>query len=110
MIRRGRQQGWLRAPIETLEQWSTFNGVEYHGIRVGVVEGHEDRGSAIRTIGVLDQAETPLMRVPRELIVSKENVYLQAKSDQHLRQILEAVGDFGQVSFNLPHFRGSAKC
>jgi hypothetical protein len=98
MIRRGRQQGWLKAPLESLEEWSMFNGVEYNGIRVGVIEGREDRGSAIRAVDILEQPETPLMKVPRELIVSKEKVYLQAKSDHHLRQVLEAVGEFGQVS------------
>lgn len=110
MIRRGRQQGWLKAPIVSLEQWSTFNGVEYNGIRVGVIEGHEERGSAIRATAVLDQPEIPLMKVPRELIISKENVYLQAKSDHHLRQVLEAVGGFGQVSMILITIVFTSKC
>jgi len=96
MIRRGRAQGWLKSPIESLEQWASFNGVQYNGISVGVIPGQEERGSAIRLASSIAE-DKPLMLVPKDLIISEENVYLHAKSDKHLREVLEAVGDFGQV-------------
>jgi len=97
MIRRGRAQGWLKLPIESLEHWASFNGVQYNGLSVGVIPGQEERGSAIR-LASSSSEDKPLMLVPKDLIISKENVYLHAKSDKHLREVLEAVGEFGQVS------------
>lgn len=105
MIRRGRAQGWLKLPIESLEPWARFNGVHSNGISTGVIAGHEERGSAIRATTTLTQEHNPIMTVPSDLIVSKENVYLHAKSDRHLREVLEALGESGQVrSSHLPLF------
>lgn len=39
----------------------------------------------------------PLLVVPKELIISRQNIELLAKSDRHLREVLEATGDFGRV-------------
>jgi len=71
--------------------------VQYNGLSVGVIPSHEERGSAIRLASSSSEGK-PLMLVPKDLIISKENVYLHAKSDKHLREVLEAVGDLGQVS------------
>ena len=102
MIRRGRAQGWLKLPIEALAPWARFNGVRSNGISTGLIAGQEARGSAIRSTTTLTQEHNPIMTVPRSLIVSKENVYLHAKSDKHLREVLAAVGESGQVGL-IPH-------
>lgn len=38
--------------------------------------------------------ETPLMTVPAHLVLSLENVWIYAKSDRYLKEVLEAVGDY----------------
>lgn len=98
MIRQGRQQGWLKLPLDTLSTWSTLNGVQYNGVDVTIIPGKEERGSALRAIETLEQERNPLIIVPKDLIISKENVLLHAKSDRHLREVLEVAGEFSQVS------------
>jgi hypothetical protein len=38
-----------------------------------------------------------MLVVPKELIISRQNIELLAKADHHLREILEALGEFGRV-------------
>lgn len=98
MIRRGREQGWLRQPIDKLPTWAGFNGVTFKHIKIGPIPGLEHRGSTvIATKDLLGEKEEPLMMVPKELIVSRPNIELFAKSDQHLKEVLDATGDFGRV-------------
>ena len=85
-------------PIDTLPRWATFHGVAFNGVRIGPLPGFEDRGSTVIADRELEGGKAePLLVVPRELIISRENINLIAKSDQHLHQILEAIGDFGRV-------------
>lgn len=98
MIRTGRANGWLRQPIDTLPTWATFHGVTFNGIGIGPLPGFEDRGSTVIADRAFEGGETePLLVVPKELIISRQNIELFAKSDRHLRQVLEAIGDFGRV-------------
>ncbi|KAF2710208.1 SET domain-containing protein [Pleomassaria siparia CBS 279.74] len=99
MFKRGREEGWLKRPIDTLPIWAQFHGVKFHGIEIGVMKGLEDRGSTV--IAAHDLAgggEGPLIFVPKELIISRQNIELMAKADQHLRQVLDAIGDFGRTT------------
>jgi hypothetical protein len=99
MIRRGRKEGWLKRPIETLSTWAEFNGVKFNGIKIGPMPNLEHRGSTvIATRELSGGREEPLVIVPKDLVISRANVDVYAKSDQHLKQVLEAVGDFGRVS------------
>lgn len=102
MIRRGREAGWLKRPIDAFPAWAEFNGVTFNSIRIGSMPGFEHRGSTViadRRL-VLGQEE-PLMVVPRELILSRQTIDVIAKSDPHLKQLLEALGDFGRVRDNV---------
>lgn len=102
MIRRGRTEGWLKRPVEEFPAWASFHGVTTQGIRIGPLPGFEHRGSTV--IADRDLAggkEGPLITVPKELILSRQNVDLVAKSDQHLREVLHALGEFGWVRFRL---------
>jgi hypothetical protein len=38
-----------------------------------------------------------LLQIPSDLIISLETVQNHAKSDPYLRDVLEAIGDFGRV-------------
>ncbi|KAJ4351299.1 uncharacterized protein N0V89_006638 [Didymosphaeria variabile] len=99
MIRRGRTEGWLREPIEGLPTWANFHGVKFNGIKVGPLPGFEERGSTVIASRVLvGEEEEPLMTIPKELILSKQNIELMAKSDQHLRELLQALDDFGRTT------------
>lgn len=99
MIRTGRTEGWLKQPIETLPTWATFHGVSFKGIKVGPLPGFEDRGSTVIADRELEGGKVePLLVVPKELIISRQNIELLAKSDHHLREILDATGDFGRTT------------
>lgn len=98
MIRTGRTNGWLKQPIDTLPTWATFHGVSFNGIKFGPLPGLEDRGSTVIADRELEGGKVePLLVVPKELIISRQNIELLAKSDRHLREVLEATGDFGRV-------------
>jgi hypothetical protein len=98
MIRRGRAEGWLKEPIERLPTWATYRGVQFNGIKVGPLPGFEHRGSTVIAESHLVSGQAPLMSVPKDLILSRENVELIAKSDHHLRELLHALGDFGRTT------------
>jgi hypothetical protein len=99
MIRRGRSEGWLKRPTSALPAWAEFNGVVFHGIKIGPMPGFEERGStAIAIRDLTGSMEHPLLVVPRDLIISRQNVDLWAKADLQLKEVLEAAGDFGRVS------------
>jgi len=99
MIRDGKDEGWLRLPIHALQPWAAFNDVTFNGIIIGPQEGREDRGSTIIAHHALQSKDsTPLLVVPKELILSLERVQGHAKYDRDFREVLDAPGDFGRVS------------
>ncbi|KAF2470099.1 SET domain-containing protein [Lindgomyces ingoldianus] len=96
MIRRGRAEGWLRQPIDALPAWAEFHGVTFNGTTIGQMSGFEQRGSTvIATRDLRGGKEDPLIMVPKDLILSRQTVDIFAKSDRHLKEVLDAVGDFG---------------
>lgn len=102
MIRRGKAEGWLSADPAALKRLTTSFGVNFGPCDVVHIEG---KGAALVSSETLanDCAdEKLLLSVPRDLVLSKENVLLQAKSDRHLRQVLEAAGDWGMVCPSCP--------
>jgi hypothetical protein len=89
-------------PIERLRAWATLNGVKFDGTRVERITNldgqHEGAGLfAARDFGTSQDSETFLLSVPHELVLSVDLVHDYAKSDGHLRDVLEAVGEFGRV-------------
>lgn len=96
MIRRGKAQGWLSLPSSSLRSWAVVNELQLRGVEIGHLPGHENKGAAIRAQQDLS-AEQSLMVVPHELILSLEAVQLHAKSDRHLRDVLDSTGDFARV-------------
>jgi len=94
MIRRGKHEGWLDAPKSSLLTWARLHGCQFSGVTVNSVEG---RGHAVIAEQRLAQDAEALMTVPEKLILSRETVELFAKSDRYLREVLGALGSFGQV-------------
>jgi hypothetical protein len=102
MFKKGRAEGWLRQPIEDLQVWAKFNGVKFNSIKIGPMPGFEDRGSTvIATRDLKGGEEDSLMIVPKDLIISRQNIDIIAKADHHLKQVLDATGDFGRVRVQL---------
>ena len=90
MIRDGKAAGWLKLPPEALLPWAEFNGVNFKHVVPGAVVG---KGGALLAKEDLSGREgqdglLPLMKVPRDLILSLETVLEQAKDPQHRQQVL----------------------
>lgn len=56
------------------------------------------RGSGLVATTKRSISNPTIITVPNDLVLSIENVWLYAKSDNHLRQTLEATGDYARVS------------
>ncbi|KAG5204509.1 SET domain-containing protein 8 [Trichophyton interdigitale] len=98
-------------PVDALQAWARLNSVTFHGVEIKQppYDGEDiDKGSAVLAIGSPDSQEPILdepglepeilMKVPPDLILSQERVETHAKSDKHLKDVLDAVGDFGKGS------------
>ena len=87
-------------PIDQLPIWAELNHVDFNGVKAcSVAEG---KGTGlVATWECQDSAM--LLSVTQDLVLSFETVWIYAKSDQHLLQVLEAVGDYSRV--NLTSFR-----
>jgi hypothetical protein len=98
MITEGRTQGWLRNSLTDFHSWATFNGARLDGVRVGLIKGSELKGASVSATRELSQTPNQnLITVPRDLVLCLEKVEEFAKSDKHLREVLQALGDFGRV-------------
>ena len=88
-------------PIEQLRAWATLNDVKFNDTRIERITNpdgqHEGAGLfATRDFEASQDFETILLSVPHELVLSVDLVHGYAKSDGHLRDVLEAVGEFGR--------------
>lgn len=98
MIREGKEQGWLSLPVDTLPVWAAFNAVSFNGIEIGPLPGKEDRGSTVIAKRMLKGShESPLMTIPKDLILSLDRVHEHAKSDSDFRAVLDGLDEFGRV-------------
>lgn len=85
-----------KLPVSAIPAWAKVNGVSFNGVTISQLTG--DRGLGVVGDGQGNSDRTsPLMRVPAELIISVQNVFIFAESDQHLREVLEAAGDYSRV-------------
>lgn len=83
-------------PVDQLVAWNRLNNVESDGIKITALQGI--RGSGLVTTAERSTDNSLLMTVPNNIVLSLENVWIYAKSDKHLRQVLEATGDYSRVS------------
>lgn len=88
-----------RLALENLPSWSMINGIETSGIRLEphIIRDGVDCGGGLVS-NTATKEDTVLVSVPQDLILNREQVFLQAKTDAHLRQLLETLGDFVEVS------------
>ena len=104
MLRRGKSQGWLSLPPEAFNPWAQLNGVRFHEVKPGHVAGRGSALLATKTITNSPEGAECLLTVPRDLILSQEQVLEQARVDRDFRELLESLGDFGRVGFLLLMF------
>ncbi|CAG8148779.1 unnamed protein product [Penicillium olsonii] len=98
------KRGYL--PLETLPAWQHLNGVELSGVafrKFGFNEHGADKGSGIVATDTKSSSENDakpeiLLQIPGDLVLSLETVQGYAKSDRDLRDVLEAMGDFGRTA------------
>ena len=83
-------------PVDQLDAWARLNNVEISGVNVTGLQ--ENRGSGLVATVESSQEHSLLMTIPNDLVLSLENVWVYAKADRHLQQILDATGDYARVS------------
>ena len=83
-------------PVSYLGTWAKLNGIEFNGIQASPLSGMKGSG-LLATTNCL-KYNAPLIIIPKELVLSQETVWLYAKSDRQLKQVLEAVGDYSKVN------------
>lgn len=84
------------SPLRYLPAWAELNGIRFNGVAVSTMP--KGKGTGLIATTEISKPEEVLMTVPQALILSLENVWLFAKSDQHLREVLEAVGEYSRVA------------
>lgn len=93
-------------PIEGLQPWAQLNDVPLHGIQISsniiADDGASKGGGLLSTTN--HSSEDVLLSISQDLILSKESVLQCAKTDRHLRQLLEAMEDFIQVGLTKVSF------
>ncbi|KAJ5789892.1 uncharacterized protein N7518_006903 [Penicillium psychrosexuale] len=93
-------------PVESLPAWQRLSGVVVQGIevqKIGSDQHGADKGSALiateaQTSSEDDTNPKILLQIPPELVLSLETVHNHAKTDRYLRDVLEAIGDFGRTA------------
>ena len=75
--------------------WARINQIELDGVEVSPAP--TGKGSGVFATNHLSDENAILMTIPRELLLSLDNVWIYAKADRDLREVLEAVGDYARV-------------
>jgi hypothetical protein len=94
---------YVSLPIGELHIWARFNGVVFNNIivtdHITSKDGIDKGAGLLAAAGFSDRgaSQEVLLTVPADLVLSKETVHLCAKADVHLKEILDAVGDFAEV-------------
>lgn len=84
------------SPLGYFPAWANLNGVRFNGVAVSKTQ--TGKGTGLIASAEISQPDVVLMKVPQTLILSLENVWIFAKSDRHLREVLEAVGEYSRVA------------
>ncbi|KAL3479784.1 hypothetical protein BJX99DRAFT_61385 [Aspergillus californicus] len=86
--------------IDALTPFARLYGISVHGISFGKLSAEDgtDKGGAIIATEKKQSEEDVLLKVPSDLVLCLEMVQDRAKYDRHLREVIEAVGDFGKTA------------
>lgn len=83
--------------IDNLAPWARLNNVDFNRVKASSIPG--SRGSGLIATANKSENDTLLLTVPQELVLSLEFVWIYAKADRHLHQVLEAVGEYSRVLY-----------
>lgn len=97
-------------PIEAMPVWARLNGIKFDGVSIErfCSHGGTDKGAAVVTKcekfngdPANDHYSSPevLISVPPDMVLSPSLVESYSKSDRSLKELLEAIGDYGKVCF-----------
>ncbi|KAL4779466.1 hypothetical protein BJX76DRAFT_340685 [Aspergillus varians] len=92
--------------IEALIPFARLYSISLRGVtfkKLRAEDGTDKGGAIVATEGRQSKSSEPsesdvLIKVPSDAILSLEMVQERSKYDQHLREVLEAVGDFGKTA------------
>ena len=82
-------------PPDSSSPWANLNNIELNGVKISLLQ--KSRGSGVVATRELSEDNAVLMTIPQELLLSLDNVWVYAKADRYLREVLEAVGDYARV-------------
>lgn len=89
------------ASLSRLPALAALHSIDFHDGSVAVrdIPGSQKGAGlfASRDIAGVDNDLVPLMTVPQDCVLSLDNIWLSAKSDPHLREVLNALGDYAKV-------------
>src|SRR3954452_20095733 len=88
-----------RLPISALPAWATFNDVSFDGVSVQLLEDDaSQKGFGVVAVQEhIAEAQKPLLKVPRELLLSTEFLDEQVKTDKDFKQLMESLSGPLQV-------------
>ncbi|KAL2401019.1 hypothetical protein ABEF94_002417 [Exophiala dermatitidis] len=87
-------------PLENLQAWAHFNNVHLFNAAIEThifTDDGIDKGGGLRAASRHEEGQ-PLVAVPLDLVLSKERVAQCAKSDQRLKELIEAAAYLFQNS------------
>ncbi|KAF1815537.1 SET domain-containing protein [Eremomyces bilateralis CBS 781.70] len=108
MIKSGRREGWLSLPPHTFKSWTQLNDIELNGIKFAEVSGRGTGVIASRSFKSKDELRRGsveldklmtyvplyepemLMKVPQDMVLSKETVRRWAAHDARFKELLNA--------------------
>ena len=94
---------------DALPAWARLNGVSPFGVAFRRLQADDGTDKGCAVVATEEKSRDPesnddhpeiLLSVPSDMVLSLESVGNYAKSDRYLRDVLEAVGDFGRVCIN----------
>lgn len=89
-----------RLPSSALSLWAGLNGIQFKG--VAIEEGPHGRGYGVfAREDIISSSETPLITVPKDLVLSVEAVQAEARYNKCLRELLEAAPELATVRISV---------
>jgi hypothetical protein len=82
-------------PLTLLDSWAKINDISLHKVKIDNIQGRGFGIVADQNIG--QSPNSTLIVVPKELVLSAESVHDWAKTDIHLRELLDSLESLAAV-------------
>lgn len=98
LIQRGKAEGWLTMDMDAFKKWAATSGINFTNASPAIVPGRGNGLVADRDLTSMDTSHfAEILRVDEDLVLSVEAIKKHALFDKDLRELLDSLGDFGQV-------------